>query len=516
MDGTGAPWFRGDIGIAGSEIARIGARIECCARKIIQADDCVATPGFIDTHTHSDLLVLEQPEEEVNLHQGITTVLLGQDGLSVAPVEKPMLASLQRRISGLLGSLSRPWSWLSMAEYLAEVDAVRPATNKAMLVPHGNIRAAVLGWEPRPASAHELHQMKQMLARALGEGGHGLSTGLIYPPCSYADRRELLELTRLTGELGGFFVVHMRNESDFIAQSLREVIDICREASCPLHISHLKIAGRENWGRAGDILKMIDRARADYGMDVTFDQYPYIAGSTMFDAIIPPELHEGGTERMLERLQDPRERDRLRRLYADPGGEWENWVRTCGWDNIVITSVQTEKNRHCEGHSVATLAEQYERDPVDVAADLLLEEDNAVTMAVFYGSEDDVETIMQHQGMSVCSDGIMGGKPHPRVYGAFPRILGRYVRERGVLSLEGAVHRMTGNPAARLNLQDRGILREGMRADITVFDPDEVIDTATYSEPANYPRGIAHVIVNGTISLREGEITGHRGGEVIY
>lgn len=514
VDGTGSPWFYGEIGIKGENIVTIKHRIDEEAEKTIDAGGLVACPGFIDTHTHSDLLVLKHPEEDSKLMQGITSALLGQDGLSVAPLDDKNIPLMKKRVSGLLGGYVEDWTWRTMAEYLEEVEKVKPAANNMMLIPHGAVRAMVVGWDARPATPAELERMKEILNQAFAEGGFGFSTGLIYPPGMYADRTELVELLRVTAENGGFFVVHMRNESDRVRESLEEVISACQEAGCPLHVSHLKVAGRRNWGRAEEILSIIDKARAD-GLDVTFDQYPYIAGSTMLDAVIPPWFHEGGVEKMLERLKDSAMREELRKAQESPSTKWENWVESCGWDGIVVTAVKTEKNKFAEGKSIAELAKETGKRPTDVVADLLIEEDDAVTMAVFYGDEADVEKIMQHPAMCVCSDGIVGGKPHPRVYGTFPRVLGRYVRERGVLTLEAAIQKMTANPARRLNLQDRGVLREGMKADITVFDPDTIIDVGTYAEPNQYPKGIAHVLVNGQLALENGQLTGVRAGKVI-
>jgi N-acyl-D-amino-acid deacylase len=514
IDGTGSPWFKGDIGISGCNIAVIKNRVDIDAQKTIDLDGLSASPGFIDMHTHSDLRVLKHPEEDSKLMQGITTALIGQDGLSVAPIDDKNIPLMKKRLAGLNGTYVENWSWRSMGQYLDEIQKVKPATNYMMLVPHGAVRAMVVGWEARPATAEELDRMKDILANAMAEGGCGFSTGLIYPPGMYADRTELVELLRTTAENQGFFVVHMRNESDWVRESLDEVIGVCMEAGCPLHVSHLKVAGKNNFGRSVEILSVIDNAREN-GLDVTFDQYPYIAGSTMLDAVIPPWFHEGGVDKLLERLKDKAIREQIRNAQEDPNSKWENWIMSCGWDRIVVTAVGSDKNKAAEGQSIQALSDQSGKAPVDVVADLLIEEENAVTMAIFYGDEADVERIMQHKCTCICSDGIVGGKPHPRVYGTFPRVLGEYVRNRKVLSLEAAVQRMTANPARRLNLQNRGLLKEGMKADITVFDPETVIDVGTYAEPNKYPIGISHVIVNGQIAVENGKMTGTRAGEVI-
>lgn len=312
-----------------------------------------------------------------------------------------------------------------------------------------------------------------------------------------------------------FFVVHMRNESDNIIEALHEVINACKKSECPLHISHLKIAGKRNWGQSQEVLSIIDKARNE-GLDVTFDQYPYVAGSTMLDAVIPPWYHKGGQEKLLERLKDPKTREQIRHDQAGDSKSFVNVVANSGgWGGIFISSVRTEKNKFAEGKSIQQIAIETGKTPLDAVADLLIEEDGAATMINFYGDEGDLEKIMQHPCMCACTDGIVGGKPHPRAYGSYPRILGRYVRERKIMSLEAAVQKMTANPARRLNLQNRGILKEGMKGDITIFDPDTIIDVGTFSQPNQYPKGITYVFVNGHLAMENGRLTEDRWGKVL-
>lgn len=515
VDGTGSPWFLGEIGIRGERIVAVRHRVRDEAAHTIDAAGQVISPGFIDMHTHSDLRVFAHPEEDSKLLQGITTALIGQDGLSVAPIDDANKVPMMQRVSGLLGTYLTEWTWNSMAEFLDRLAALPPATNTMMLVPHGPIRAAVLGWESRTATSDEIARMETILARAFGDGGVGFSTGLIYPPGMYADRTELVALCRVTAEHGGFFVVHLRNEGDYVSESIREVAEICLEAGCPLHISHLKVAGKANWGKAGEILGLIESYRGR-GVEITFDQYPYVAGSTMLDAVIPPRFHSGGTAALLARLKDAEVREEIRQVQDKAIPErWENWVDLCGWEGIWVNAVKTDANRSAEGQSIAALAKATGKRPVDVVCDLLVEEDDAVTMTVFYGCEEDVRAIMQSDCMTVCSDGIVGGKPHPRVYNTCARFLGKYVRDDAVLSIPQAVRRMTSFPAQRLGLQDRGLLREGMVADITVFDPDAIIDTGTYAEPNRHPIGISHVLVAGRIAVENGKLTGTRAGRVL-
>lgn len=515
IDGTGNTWFQADVAVKGDKIVQVRRKISAEARRVIDATGLVVAPGFIDIHTHSDLRVFKHPEEDAKLMQGITTALIGQDGLSVAPLDEANKEPMMRRVSGLLGTYLAQWHWNSMAEYLDAIDAVNPATNSMMLVPHGAVRSMVVGWEDRAATADEVELMKKILAQALEDGGCGFSTGLIYPPGMYADHYEMVELCKVTASYGGFFVVHMRNEGDYVLDSIREVVDICLEAGCPLHISHLKVGGKRNWGKAGEVLGLLEEARAK-GLEVTFDQYPYIAGSTMLDAVIPPRFHTGGTQKLLERLKDPVVREEIRQVQENIKPErWENWVDSCGWDGILVNAVTSELNRFAEGRSISQIAAETGKTPLDVVADLLIEEDNAVTMTVFYGSEDDVKEIMRSDYMTVCSDGIVGGKPHPRVYGTCTRFLGKYVREEKVLTLPQAVKRMTSFPAQRLGLQDRGLVREGLMADITIFNPETIIDKGTFAEPNQYPEGIVHVLVAGQLAVENGRLTSARAGRVL-
>ncbi|MCX5912855.1 MAG: D-aminoacylase [Deltaproteobacteria bacterium] len=515
IDGAGNPWFGADLGIQGDKIVRVCHAIKAEAEKVIDAGGLTVSPGFIDSHTHSDVRVFKHPEEDSKLMQGITTALIGQDGLSVAPLDDANKPPMMLRVSGLLGTYLKEWSWNSMADYLSALEKLPPATNSMMLVPSGAIRAMVVGWENRPATPGELERMKRILAQAMEEGGCGYSTGLIYPPGIYADRTEMVEMCKVTASYGGFFVVHIRNEGDYFLESIHEVIGICMDAGCPLHISHLKIAGKKNWRRAGEALKLIEEARAK-GQDVTFDQYPYIAGSTMLDAVIPPRFHTGGTAKLLERLKNPTVREEIRQVQEGLKPErWDNWVDTCTWDGIIVSAVKTDANRFVEGKSVAEIAKITGKTPIDTVCDLLVAEENAVTMVVFYGSEEDVKEIMRSEYMTLCSDGIVGGKPHPRVFGTCARFLGKYVREEKVLTLPQAIKRMTSFPAQRLGLQNRGLIREGMIADLVIFNPDTIIDKGTYTEPNQYPVGIEYVLVGGQVAVAEGKLTGSRAGKVI-
>jgi len=509
VDGTGSSWYRADIAVTDGRIAAIGA-IASSAERVIDAGGLVVAPGFIDTHSHSDLMLMAEPEARQKIMQGVTTEVVGQDGLGEAPLRDDVVEDWRRYLSGLNGDPDIDWSWRSFADYLDSLEAAGPATNVASLVGHGNLRLLAMGMEDRPPTPRELEEMKALLAEAMSEGAFGLSTGLIYPPCVYADSDELVELCTVASAHGGLFVVHMRNEGDHLMESIGEVVAVGREARIPVHISHFKASGERNWGMVADALRTLEVARSD-GVDVTVDQYPYVAGSTFLSSLLPVWAHEGGTARMLERLRDGATRERV---AADMMGERGSRDWGWSWDRVMVTSVRTEGNRRFEGETVEEIAEARRQSPADAIFDLILEEENAVTMVSFSMSEDDVRTVMRSPLQMVCTDGIVLGKPHPRVYGSFPRVLGRYVRE-GVLRLEEAVRKMTSLPAQRFGLLDRGLLRPGMWADITVFNPDTVIDKATYQEPRQFPEGIEYVIVNAEVAVDGGEHTGARAGRVL-
>jgi len=506
IDGSGNSWYKADLGVTGERIAKIG-RIDD-GRQIIDAGGLVTAPGFIDTHSHSDLNLIAEPEAKQKTMQGITTEVVGQDGLGEAPISDETLDDWRRYLAGLNGDPEIEWSWREFGEYLDALEKSETSTNVAALVGHGNLRLLAMGMENRAPTLTELATMKRLLEESMAAGGFGLSTGLIYPPCVYADTVELTELCTVAASHGGIFVVHMRSEGRGLFDSINEVAKIGRDAGIPVHVSHFKVSGSDSWGKAGEAIALVDAHRRD-GVEFTVDQYPYIAGSTFLSSLLPISAHEGGAERMLERLRDPSEREQIRELISESRGL--NW----GWHNILVTSVNTEKNKPHEGLNLKEIAERRGEDPVEALFNVIMEEENAVTMVSFNMSEEDVRTIMKSSFQMVCTDGIITrGKPHPRVYGSFPRVLGRYVKE-GIISLEDAIRKMTSLPAQTLGIRDRGLLKPGMQADITIFDPDKVIDKGTYQDPIQFPEGIEYVIVNGTVTVKNGVYTGRRAGKVL-
>jgi len=516
IDGTGKPGYKADLGISQGHIAHIGQINHEESGQEISANGLVVTPGFIDTHSHSDLMVFAEPELLPKLKQGVTTEVLGQDGIGAAPISSKYLTQWRQYMAGLSGDPPISWDWESLGQYLERVAAQKPGPNLAVLVPQGNIRLVVLGLENIEADSQQLKAMEAKVAQAMSEGACGISLGMVYLPCIFSKREELVRLFRRCRQYGGFWVVHIRSGGDFLLESIEEVISMAKEAEIPLHISHFKAAGRRNWSKMEPALDLLDKARKE-GLDITFDIYPYTAGSTMFLAILPPWALEGGVAKTLARLKDPDLQKRIKEEFKKPPSvpNWENYVNFAGWDNIIISSVTNPQNSSWVGKSVAAIAEENGQDPADTALHILLAEEGKVGMILFTMDEEKMVLGLRHPLGMICTDGLLGGQPHPRVYGTYPRILGRYVRERKDLSLAEAIRKMTSFPAQRLGLKDRGVIAEGMAADLVVFNPETVIDRATYENPRQYPLGIEHVIVNGVHSIKNREFTGQRGGRVL-
>ncbi|WP_029421380.1 N-acyl-D-amino-acid deacylase family protein [Alicyclobacillus macrosporangiidus] len=513
FDGTGNPWTRMDLGIVEGRIARMGDLADAEAVRVIDASGLAVAPGFIDPHVHSDLLCTRPEIHQIKVLQGVTTELLGQDGISVAPVSEETKPLWQSQLKGLNGDIG-DWPWNSVQDYLTYLETCRLNGNVAYLVPHGNVRTLVMGFAGRPATPEEASQMRELVEIGMQQGAIGLSSGLIYPPNLYSTKDELVEICKGAAKYGGPFVVHIRNESTHCLQALDEVIDVARRTGVRLHISHFKVGGQVNRDKVLPALEKLEAGRAE-GLEITYDQYPYAAGSTLLHSILPPWMHHGGTVEMLRRLAQPEIQEEVRRAFQEDDS-YENWVLTCGWNNIVITSVGSEKNRDLEGKTMAQVAEMRGTNPADAAFRLLLEEQGNVTMLIHWGEEERLIQAMRGPAQMVGSDSIFGNKPHPRLYGTFPHVLGHFVRERGALTLAEAIRKMTSAPAQLMRLKDRGLLREGYAADVVVFDPATVAGPATYEEPLRKPVGIRYVLVNGQVAVDEETYTGVTAGQVLY
>jgi len=513
VDGTGSPWYRADVGVRDGVIAAVlplGSREP--ARRVVDVQDRVLCPGFIDGHSHSELPLLAGQAMECKIMQGVTTENLGLDGMSIAPIKDEDKEDWKKHLSGLAGSLDVPWTWNSFAEYLDALDAVPPPLNVCSYVGLGTVRLSVMGMTDRPATEDEVKAMQDLVARCMQEGARGISAGLIYPPSRYQSLEETVALAKTAAEWGGIYDVHMRNEADTIDESVEEVIELSKRSGLPVMITHFKVRGKKNWGRSADLIRRIDEARAE-GIDVTMAQYPYTAGSTFLHVVIPPWYHSRGVAGLLKALRE--ERDAIKH-DLETRMDWENFSQSVGWDKIYVSSVITDANQVCVGKSITEIAAmRCHADPADAVFDLLVEEELAVGMISFGLSEIDITNIMRHPAVSFITDGLMSGRPHPRAYASYPRILGRYVREQGVLTLEEAIRKMTSLPARKIRLKRKGILAAGYDADLVVFDPDTILDVNSYDDPFIPNVGIDYVMVNGQFVVEHGKLTGNRPGKVV-
>lgn len=512
------------MAVEDGKIVEIARPVSGEARRLIDADGLVVSPGFIDAHSHADGSTLYYREMESLIMQGITTVVGGQCGSSPAPVNPDLREEMERRRARSLPPEVDPSiTWTTFEDYLRLEEEQGLGINIAHLVGHGALRVAAMGYDDRAPTQEELERMRELTADAMESGAYGFSTGLIYPPGVYAKTDEIIEVAKVAAEYGGVYDTHIRGEGKNLFESLEEAIKIGEEAGIPVQISHHKAASRAVWGRSGEALKMLEDAR-ERGVDITVDQYPYRAGATSLATCLPPWVHDGGMERLLERLRDPDLRERIRSDIEKGIPGWENFAGELGWENVMVSRVVSEENKVYEGKRLDEVSEMRgDPDVCTTLLDLVLEEEGAVGMIIFSMDEGDVRRIMGHplhmvgtdSGASTISGFMRRGKPHPRGYGSYPKILGRYVRDLGVLRLEEAVRKMTSLPAQRFGILDRGLLRPGMWADIVVFDPDSVIDKATYQDPHQFPEGIMHVTVNGEVSVERGVYKGLLAGRTL-
>ena len=522
IDGTGRPGRRADVGVIGDRILAVGdlsAIEDGEVATVLDVRERVVAPGFVDPHGHSDGSLFVDGALASHLHQGYTTQLSGNCGATLAPLTAlgREIVELSLRPNGLVAR------WRTFGEYLDAVEEQKLGPNVAFVVGHGTIRASAMGTEARPPTADELTAMVAEVEAALEAGAFGLSSGLIYAPGIHAAPAELETLVTATARRGGLYATHMRNELDELFASLDELIAAVQAAGpgARLQVSHLKCGSRAVWGRAGDAVARLEAARAE-GLDVAADQYPYTAAATTLATILPPALLGLGVEACVTALNDPPVRSLIRREIARGISGWENVAADPGWAGIRISSAASRPE--WAGRSLAELSDDLGADPTDLAFEALIADRLDVSVVVDCMDEADVATIMAVPWIAVCTDAegrrpghpiLDAGRPHPRTYGSTARVLGTYVRDRGVLPLETAVAKLSGVPAARLGLHDRGVVREGAFADLVVFDPATVADVATYLAPARYPTGIDHVIVNGRPAILDGAETGERPGRLL-
>jgi N-acyl-D-amino-acid deacylase len=518
VDGTGSPWYSGDVAIRAGKIAAIGHLEGATARRTIDARGMVVAPGFIDMLGQSETTILVNPHLPSKIYQGITTEVTGEGG-SIAPLTDAVV-KLDHVAWEHYGVTP---TWRTFAGYFARLRKQGMGINLASYVGATQVRRVVIGEDNRAPTPEELERMKALVRQAMHEGAVGVSTSLQYAPAPYARTEELVALAAEAAKLGGTYASHIRDEGDGIGAALDEAFRIGREAGIPVEIWHLKAAGKSNWGRMPEIVGRIEAARKS-GVDVAADTYGYPAAFNSFSAIIPPWAHEGGDKKLIERLKDPAMRARIRKEMETPSGDWNNeWQQVTGPQAFLVGAVQNPKLLPLQGQSIADISQLWHKDPIDTVFDLLIEDEAFTQVALFVMSEPDVALALQQPWVSICNDsqgtapdGLLGKEhPHPRAYGTFPRILAKYVREEKMLTLEEAIRKFTALPAQRMRFADRGVLKAGMWADVVVFDPDTIHDVATFANPNRLSEGMQFVLVNGVPVIDGGKMTNALPGKVV-
>jgi N-acyl-D-amino-acid deacylase len=518
VDGSGRVAYMADVAIKGDRIARIGQLSHATAARIIDARGLVVAPGFIDMLGQSETYLLIDPRAMSKVMMGVTTEITGE-GESIAPINERQI----KEQADFLRRFNLTIDWRTLDEYFKRLEKQGSGVNLGTFVGATQVREYVIGYDDRPPTAAELEQMKQLVASAMRDGALGLSTSLQYVPARFAKTDELIELAKVAHQYGGIYATHQRSEANAIDASLDEVFEIARKAQIPAEIWHLKTAYKKNWGHMPQVLERIKQARQQ-GLTITADIYPYIAGSTSLSACLPPWALEGGTEKMVGRLRDASTRERLKKEISEDHQDWENiYLGSGGPGGVLISAVVNRELEPLQGKRISEIAAEQKKEPLDAVFDLLIADNGQTSAIYFMMSEADMRAAMQSPFVSFCTDSgaratdgpLAGSKSHPRGWGTYPRILGRYVRDEKVLFLENAVYKMTGAPAGHVGLAGRGLIREGYFADITVFDPKTVIDRATFEMPNQYPIGIEYVLVNGQVAVDKGQRTPVLAGRVL-
>lgn len=512
FDGGGGPSVAGDIGIVGEKIAAVSPKLSGDARRTIEAGGLAAAPGFVDIHSHSDYHLFLNPGAESAVMQGVTTEIGGNCGYAAAPIWGEWYEDRARSYREVYGL---GHEWRGVADYFARLRGLGIAVNYGHLVGHNTVRGSVMGGADRGPTADELAAMVRAVRQGMADGALGLSTGLVYSPACFSGPEELAALCREAREAGGILATHMRSEGDGLLEAIAEVIGVAEEARIPLQISHLKTYGERNWGKLQQAFTLIEGARAR-GLDVACDRYPYTAANTGLQAALPKWAIEGNKREQTERLVDPTVRERIRKEIGEGPNRRD-------WSQVMISEVTLEKNRIYQGLRVDEAARRAEKDPLDFVLDLLHEEETRVDAIYFAMAEENLRAILRKPYVMIGSDSgcrahygpLSKSRPHPRTFGSFVRVLGHYARDERLFDLPTAIRKMTWDPCLRLGLRDRGSLAPGCFADVVLFDPGSVADTATYEAPIRYPRGVQTVLVNGRVTVEGGKHTGARGGQIV-
>jgi len=514
IDGTGNSGYRADIGISYGKIMRIKPYLYLKAEKEIDASNHIVCPGFIDIHSHTDFILPFYSRMDSTIRQGITTTVTGMCGQGLAPVPAEKMDEFKRIFSDYIPlGMDITINWQTFEEYLDKMEKRRCPGNLAFSVGYSNIRiAGGQGFENRPPTDKEVKKMKEYLREAMEAGAFGLSTGLIYAPQVFASTKEIIKLAKVVAEYNGLYFSHIRNEGENVVNAVKEFIEIVEKSGCAGgQIAHHKVAGKIYWGASKETLSLIEEANAR-GISITCDQYPYRRGMSTLVTALPPWIHEGGTEKILERLKNPKDRKKIKKDIENGIEGWENWIRDNGFDHIYVSLTKTDKWRDVKGKNISEITKlKGMADDWETLFEMLIDENTAIPVTIESQGEDDIRRIMKSKYQMFGTDGMgiprISALPalHPRFYGVYPRAIEKYVREEGILTMEEAIRKMTSFPAQRLGLKDRGILAEGMCADIVVFNPEIIKDNATYLDTHQYPDGIPYVIVNGTIVVDNGK-----------
>ena len=518
IDGTGNPSFKKDIAIVKGKINTIG-NFKKNIKNSLNVKGMIVSPGFIDIHSHVDQGILAFPYAANYIMQGVTTCVVGNCGFSMAPINPDNLTLVKRYCSPFLETAyNYRWNWKTLKEYFEEVKKQGISVNIAPLVGQGMIRIAVKGFDISETSKEEMKEMKKLLTQSLEDGAFGMSTGLIYPPGSYSTTEELIELSGVLKNYDALYASHIRSESNKLIEAVEEAIKIGEENKIAVEISHHKAGGKENWGKVSTTLELMKKARLR-GVDVNCDVYPYAAGMTTITSVLPSWSLEGGIKKMLKRLENKKMRKMIKKEIIERK-KWENLIQMAGWNNIIINKCPL--NKMYEGESLEKILKEKDKfdKPYEGLFEWLLEIEGKASMIIFSTDEHDVKTVISNPLSLICSDawvtGPFGaGKPHPRAYGTFPKVLRKYVIEDKVITLEDAIRKMTSLPASKIGLKKRGIIKEGFYADIVIFDPNNIKDKATYTNPRQYPEGIKYVFVNGRIVVENGRLTGIKSGKIL-